>query len=416
MGRLASWVCVGALVAASLPGCSSSGARLLVDLRTDLRPGVDFVGVRTEYAETRLGSGVLRAELLARSDQDYVDGLRVAEFGEVTPGTRWLRVSLVDVAGEVTASRVTLVRVSGDVGVTVVITRECAGVVCPAPSDAPERTTCSGGRCVDPACGVDGAASCDPANCTTDAECGGALACARGVCVEGECLNAPDDALCASSETCDAVLGCVARPEDGGVGPMDAGPMDAGPADTGAPDTGAPDTGAPDTGAPDTGPGCPAVETACMDGVDDDCDGFVDCADSDCVGATCDDGVWCNGSDTCAAGSCSAHASPPCARFCNETARACDACATDVDCGATSYGSWSACGGYASTCDTTGRRSRSVTTHVCAAGSCGSSASSQSGSCSRSTDGNSCNLVGSCPGICAGGGCAPDGCVAGCPC
>jgi len=86
----------------------------------------------------------------------------------------------------------------------------------------------------------------------------------------------------------------------------DAGPADGGAPDGGAPDGGAPDAGAPDAGAPDSGsPGtCGAVgsestASMCADGVDNDCDGFADCADLDCPASACrGDG----GADATAAG------------------------------------------------------------------------------------------------------------------
>ncbi len=57
-----------------------------------------------------------------------------------------------------------------------------------------------------------------------------------------------------------------------------------------------------------SGPMCKAVattETTCSGGVDDDCDGFVDCLDSECDGKPCGDGLTCAGGacrKPCAAG------------------------------------------------------------------------------------------------------------------
>jgi hypothetical protein len=59
---------------------------------------------------------------------------------------------------------------------------------------------------------------------------------------------------------------------------------------------------------PTPGPMCTALsatESACMGGVDDDCDGFVDCLDSECDGQACGDGLTCTGGacrKACAAG------------------------------------------------------------------------------------------------------------------
>ena len=57
-------------------------------------------------------------------------------------------------------------------------------------------------------------------------------------------------------------------------------------------------SGAPATQHPDAGPMCTplaASETACSGGVDDDCDGYIDCLDSECDGQSCGDGLTCSG-------------------------------------------------------------------------------------------------------------------------
>jgi hypothetical protein len=52
---------------------------------------------------------------------------------------------------------------------------------------------------------------------------------------------------------------------------------------------------------PDAGPSCvAAIETSCTDSKDDDCDGYIDCRDSDCEGKTCGEG----GKFTCTGGAC----------------------------------------------------------------------------------------------------------------
>src|SRR4051812_48794180 len=67
-------------------------------------------------------------------------------------------------------------------------------------------------------------------------------------------------------------------------------------------------TGSAGTGGP-PGPMCQASatsETTCSGGVDDDCDGFVDCLDNECDGKPCGDGNTCSGGacrKPCAAGS-----------------------------------------------------------------------------------------------------------------
>src|SRR6478736_816259 len=59
---------------------------------------------------------------------------------------------------------------------------------------------------------------------------------------------------------------------------------------------------------PPAGPMCNAqapTESSCSGGVDDDCDGYVDCLDSECDGQACGDGLSCSGGacrKPCAAG------------------------------------------------------------------------------------------------------------------
>lgn len=56
--------------------------------------------------------------------------------------------------------------------------------------------------------------------------------------------------------------------------------------------------GAQTTSKPAPGPSCSAQaasESTCSGGVDDDCDGYVDCLDTDCDGQACGDGLSCSG-------------------------------------------------------------------------------------------------------------------------
>src|SRR5262245_42266291 len=64
--------------------------------------------------------------------------------------------------------------------------------------------------------------------------------------------------------------GAVAAPDDGAVRGPDGEPISG------------PDGGPPARCVPRS-----ATETACSDGVDDDCDGFVDCLDTECEAQSC---------------------------------------------------------------------------------------------------------------------------------
>lgn len=73
-----------------------------------------------------------------------------------------------------------------------------------------------------------------------------------------------------------------------------------------------------------------------------------------------------------------------------------ESCARDTDeltCAPTEHGAWSDCDGYSGTCDETGTRTRIVTTHACADGSCESTIGTETEACERDTDGASCGTV-----------------------
>ncbi|NTX16312.1 hypothetical protein HUA76_36640 [Myxococcus sp. CA056] len=57
-------------------------------------------------------------------------------------------------------------------------------------------------------------------------------------------------------------------------------------------------------------------------------------------------------------------------------------------------GNWGACGGFSGTCGESGSQSRSVTNYACSSGSCQGSSSTESRGCSRDTDGLSCGSGG----------------------
>lgn len=233
---------------------------------------------------------------------------------------------------------------------------------------------CGGGTCThtpnDAVCTAGGGGQCDPVqDCQYDE-------CNEATCVAGPCQTARCDGnvclrenTCASDQTC-CGNACVARGCDDGI---------ACTADSCGPEG---CENVPNDALCEDGDPC--TVGVCMPGV-----GCMQTAAAN--GTSCDDGVFCNGADTCQGGSCAGHAGNPCpgASRCEEAVRSCTGCVTNADCPAPVEGSWSACS-YASTCATSGTQSRSVTTFQCVSGMCQSSSMTQTQACTRTTEGSSC--------------------------
>ncbi len=214
---------------------------MYVQLRTDFVAGVDFASVETLLADEPITSSTeaRRVEATASAAADYVVGERVAELGDVARGAHFLRVSLLAADRSLVIERTIAIQVTGDMALTVVLSRRCSGVVCPTPDNPASYTSCLGGRCVNPTC-VDGMESvCGVPECATATDCPRATSCVAPVCADTVCLARPDDTLCASGEVCAADGTCVRAPLDGGVRTRDGGSItDGGPIVDGGRDAG----------------------------------------------------------------------------------------------------------------------------------------------------------------------------------
>lgn len=235
------------LVVGVLPaGCGEEElADLFVDVRTDVRPGYEFETVRVELVGAgSAGSGLVEQPATPDQEVGYLAGLRVAAFEDVDRSQARVRVALLDARGVAVLDRAAAVRLgSSDRVVTVVLTRDCAGVRCPAAGDEPSLVACLGGRCVDPRCTPETPETC-PVGCTEDTQCAVEASCAAGRCDNGTCFRVEATGACGDTEWCHPETGCVARldevdatvPMDGGTDadvPMDGGtdatvPMDGG--------------------------------------------------------------------------------------------------------------------------------------------------------------------------------------------
>ncbi len=249
MGASTGAKCIVLAAAVSLlAGCDGDPSVLAVDVRTDLVPGVEFTRVRSALDSG--GPGMITMDAASAIDQDFVAGQRVAEYEALSAGTYRLVVELLEADGRVALSRPVSVTFDGtSLGVTVVLTRDCRGVVCPEGGD-PSATACLGGRCVSPECSAEQLERCGTPECTAIAECPLGAACASVSCESGACLLAPRNDQCAASEYCDPEVGCRPRPGAG-----DSGPSDGGTDADAAPD-----------GSIDAGPTDAAVDSALPDG------------------------------------------------------------------------------------------------------------------------------------------------------
>lgn len=208
-------------------GCGPEASLLVVDVRTDLAPGVELDAVRTEIVEAPGSAAGRSTTTSVDGSADGLAGIRVAELAEVPRGDVEILVTL-QLDGDRVAERTVRFQHTGQSAITVVIQRSCEALGC-APG-----TACFGDACVDPRCTLATPERCGDPQCAADADCAGGAPCSTSACVGGACLYPPDDGTCPSGQRCDPDRGCVDVPDAGGP---DAG-VDAGaPGDAGVPDT-----------------------------------------------------------------------------------------------------------------------------------------------------------------------------------
>jgi alpha-tubulin suppressor-like RCC1 family protein len=207
-------------------GCTSD-AELTVSLRTDLAPGFEFQSVRSELFRSD-GSDPRMAIQNVGPTSDLIAGETIATFGGLEDGSYVLTTTLRDALGATTLERLTRIEVSGATGVTVLMTRDCRGFVCPGSSGSGE--ACFAERCVDAECSSESSDLCGEPECSADTDCEGLAACSEARCLDGACFYARRDSDCAADEWCNVDVGCVPQttgPADGGVDGGDGG-MDSG--------------------------------------------------------------------------------------------------------------------------------------------------------------------------------------------
>jgi hypothetical protein len=332
---------VGVVLVLLSSGCPSAELALVVDLRTDLVPGVEFVAVRTGLYEEHPSSGASALQTVntpALVGQDFLRGVRIGEL-DVTPGRVFVRAELLAADATVIAERTASVETSTTRAVTLVISRRCREVTCSVDEVclAGTCTPCPTEPCVD--------------DCTADADCPTPTSdCAEPRCMERSCYVVSLPRACADGQYCDPDLGCSELPE-----PLDAGPVgvDTGPAFDAGP---CPPSCAGRACGPDgCGGSCGSCTppTTCNDATGQcvctpDCSGREcgpdptcgqECgpcaAGASCTGTTCCDledepctaGSCCGSSLSCTGGTCCVALGGSCAgdvsRCCNSSIRSC---------------------------------------------------------------------------------------------
>ncbi len=203
-------------LAATLAACSSP-PRLVLELRTDLTPGVEFTEIVTHVSRERPGAerDQLRRTLeivveAPAGDTSFLDGVRIADLPDLPPGTYWVEVLLRADDGAVVATGVLgPLELVVDTARTVRITRDCVGVECPG-SGPPGFLACLAGQCVDPRCSPEEPDFCPPVSCEADPDCAPrAITCADTRCVTGTCFVYSTGERCPDGSFCDPDAGCV---------------------------------------------------------------------------------------------------------------------------------------------------------------------------------------------------------------
>lgn len=184
-----------------LVGCMTDGDAAVLELRTDLVGGQEFVGIRVEARSEAME--VHRVEVTVRGplDTDY----RVVV--PLEPGAAEVSASFIAPDGSTLMARDVVAAVHGATELAMFFTRDCLGVVCEE-----EGSTCVRGTCR--ACDPESTEGCE-GFCVADEECESPLECHAASCREGHCFYTPDDALCLDADTvCAPGVGCVMEAPD----------------------------------------------------------------------------------------------------------------------------------------------------------------------------------------------------------
>ncbi|GAB5549183.1 MAG: hypothetical protein SangKO_089430 [Sandaracinaceae bacterium] len=196
--------CLPIAVALALAACEPGPGTLIVELRTDLTPGME---IDTALTALDPGGAIGNAPMTTRGEGPT----RVAQVPDLAPGRYRLSVTVTR-GGESIATRTMVFRHDGPRILTVVIPRSCAGVTCDETTETCIRGGCGSLECVE---GTE--ASCPPPECAADADCAPVASCADARCVGGTCVAEARPDACEAAATCSAVEGCVGAAPPGPV-------------------------------------------------------------------------------------------------------------------------------------------------------------------------------------------------------
>lgn len=199
VGSLGNWYDApvrGVFLALLASACSSAPPELIVDVRTDLVPGSEIVALQLDLDDGQSASTVVDTTV------DWFEGGRLARL-EVSRGPRVLTVMALGPDETPLVQRRVRVDVGEDLGVTVLLTRDCRGVRC----DAPGAEACRAGRCVGLDCIEQALESCGEPECATELDCPAASSCGSVACEAGACVYRSGDS-CDAGEYCDPEFGC----------------------------------------------------------------------------------------------------------------------------------------------------------------------------------------------------------------
>lgn len=276
-------------------GCSDDNPSLVVEVVSGIVPVAQFATAEASILVPNGASGteaIDSHEVIARIDQDFAHGFRIAEFGSVTPGEHTINVVLRKADGRLLIQRRTRVNIVGNYVLRVHVTPNCIGVVCPSPSGNAGFSECLDGHCVDPRCNPPSHEFCDEVTfCGTPSDCRETSSCATATCIDSICDAASIPGACPETEWCDPLAGAGCEPFfslDGGVDP-DAS-TDGGVANDASVD-----------GGPLCGSTCVDPANMCLFGVID-CSGELPVCNASLVrtGTVCGDGLVCDVTGACA--------------------------------------------------------------------------------------------------------------------